>query len=130
MRTLDTDDRNRIVVELQKHTRPLTDPSPDFINIINRKVADAAINVSDALLIGDKTNQNFMKSLPDEFHSSITGRVKIMETMKKGIKVGKKMVYDMELLFNWLSLSMNSVECHLPSLTSLVIFAKGMEPTL
>ena len=88
------------MVEFQKHTHPLTDPSPDLINIVNRKDADDTINVSDALIIGDKMNQEFMKSLPDGFHSSITGKVKTMETMKRGIKVGEKMVYDMESLFS------------------------------
>ena len=43
-----------------------------------------------------------MQSLPDGFHSSIKGRIKTMEAMKRGIKVGVKMVYGMETLFSWL----------------------------
>ena len=43
---------------------------------------------------------DFEKSLPDGFQNRLTNRVKTMETMKRGVVVGKKRVYDMEALFS------------------------------
>ena len=57
-RVLDTDDRKCIMAEFQMHAYPLTDPSHDLINIVNRKVADDTINVADAVSIGDKMKHN------------------------------------------------------------------------
>ena len=89
-------------MELQKHAHPLTRQCLHLINIVNRKVADDTINVPDALMIGEEMKNNFVASLPNGFHSSITGKVKTMENMKKGIRVGEKMVYDMEALYSHL----------------------------
>jgi hypothetical protein len=99
-RKLDTDDRNLIMEEFQKHAHPLIDRSPDLINIVNRKVADHSINVANAVTIGEKMARDFSKSLPDGFHNPITGKVQTMEAMKKGVKVGEKTIYDMEALFS------------------------------
>jgi hypothetical protein len=99
-RKLDTADRNLIMEEFQNHAHPFTDPSQDLINIVNRKVADDSINVTDALVIGEEMERDFVKSLPNGFHNPITGRVKTMEIMKRGIKVGEKTIYDMEALFS------------------------------
>ena len=96
---LDSDDHNRIMMELQKHAHPLTWQCLHLINIVNRKVADDTMNVPDALMIGEEMKNNFITSLPNGFHSSITGKVK---NMKKGIRVSEKMVYDMEALFSHL----------------------------
>ena len=84
------------------HAHPLTDPSPDLINIVDRMVVGDAINFADAVSIDDKMKQDFTKNLPDGFHSSIAGRVKTMETMKRGVRLGVKMIYDMEALFSQL----------------------------
>lgn len=66
------------------HTPLINDTSPDLISIVNRKVADDAINVAGAVVISEKRKQDFTKTLPTGLHSSVTGRVKTMETMKKG----------------------------------------------
>ena len=95
-RDLDTADRNLV----KTHVHPLTDQSSDLVNIVNRKVADKSINVVDTVSIGEEMSLDFVKSLPGGFHNRLTNRVKTMETMKRGVVVGEKTVYDMEALFS------------------------------
>ena len=140
-RDLDTADRNLVMHELNTHAHPLTDLSSDLVNIVNRKVADKSINVVDTVSIGEDMSLDFVKSLPDGFHNRLTNRVKTMETMKQGVVVGEKTVYDMEALFSRLSdrvetltsqlySNMSCVQCLHLSLTSLVSFAKGVKLSL
>ena len=67
---------------------------------MNRKVADDSINVADTVNIGEVMTINFINSLPEGFHKAISGKIKTMETMKRGIKVEDAMIYDMEALFS------------------------------
>ena len=96
----DTADRNLVMHELNTHAHPLTYQSSDLVNIVNRKVADKSINVVDTVSIGEEMSLDFVKSLPDGFYNRLTNRVKTMETMKRGVVVGEKTVYDMEALFS------------------------------
>ena len=63
-----------------------------------RKVADDSINVADTVNIGEEMTRNFINFLPEGFHKSIPGEIKTMETMKRRIKVGDAMIYDMKAL--------------------------------
>ena len=74
-RKLDNADCKLIMDEFQRHAHPLSDPSTDIINIVNRKVADRTINVADSVAIGEEMARNFAKALPDGFHKPITGKV-------------------------------------------------------
>ena len=67
---------------------------------MNRKVADDSINVADTVNIGEEMTRNFINSLPECFHKALLGTIKTMDTMKRGIKVGDAMIYDMEALFS------------------------------
>ena len=100
IRELDTADCNLVTREFNTHAHPLTDQSSDLVNIVNRKVADKCINVVDAVSIGEEMALDFVKSLPDGFRNRLKNRVKTMETMKRGVVVGEKTVYDMEVLFS------------------------------
>ena len=99
-RKLGAADRNLILHEFKKHINPLVDPSLELINIVNRKVADDSINIADTVNIGEEMTRNFVNSLPEGLHKSISGKIKTMETMKSGIKIGDTMIYDMEALFS------------------------------
>ena len=99
-RKLDAADRNLILHEFKKHINPLVDPSLELINIVNRKVADDSINIADTVNIGGEMTRNFVNSLPEGLHKSISGKIKTMGTMKSGIKIGDAMIYDMEALFS------------------------------
>ena len=61
---------------------------------MNRKLADDSINVADTVNIGEEMTINFVNSLPEGFHKAISGKIKTMETMKRGIKVGDAIIYD------------------------------------
>ncbi len=52
---LDSGDRQRIGAELEKHSHPLAVNSDVLFNIVNGQVAPNEVNVSDAVLIGEKT---------------------------------------------------------------------------
>ena len=99
-RKRDAADRNLILHEFKKHINPFVDLSLELINIVNRKVDDDSINVADTVNIGEEITRNFVNSLPECFHKAISGEIKTMDTMKRGIKVGGAMIYDMEALFN------------------------------
>ena len=52
-RILDTDNRNRVYEELKKHSHPFKLRSSSVYNIINGKVANASVNVQEALKMGE-----------------------------------------------------------------------------
>ena len=95
----DVDDRKLLEEELSKHSHPLTVNSPSLYNIVNGQVASDNINVNKALVIGKKMAVSFQQSLPNGFHSKISTPVKTMELLKQGVKVGSKIVYDLEGIF-------------------------------
>ena len=70
-RRLDVDDRRRVANELCKHSHPLEGRGEDNVlyNIVNGKIAPPAVNVADAVSIGDKMLIVFRKSFPSGFHA-------------------------------------------------------------
>ena len=73
-------------MSLKKHINRLVDPSLELIIIVNRKVADFSINVADTVKIGEEMTRNVVNSSPEGFHKTISGKIKTMETMQRGIK--------------------------------------------
>lgn len=98
-RKADAEDREGIRKELNKHSHPLNDHSDCLYNIVTGKVASPEINVAEATSTGNQMKAEFISSLPDHFHRTISSPVKTMETMKKGTKVGPSMIYNMETIF-------------------------------
>ena len=95
----DSKDLQKIVSELAKHSHPLIVNSPVLYNIINGQIAQEEINVVEAVTIGEKMATTFKNSLPTGFHAKISTPVKTMEKLKQGIKVGEKIVFDLEAIF-------------------------------
>ena len=91
-RQLDSDDRHMI-------SHPLSVESDVIYNIVNGQVAPEQVNVDNALVIGEKMANSFQNSLPSGFHSKISCPVKTMEHLKRGMKVGGKVVFDLETIF-------------------------------
>ena len=100
-RRLDADDRRRVANELCNHSHPLEGRGEDNVlyNIGNGKIDPPAVNVADAVSIGDKMLSVFRKSLPSGFHAKMSSPVKTMEYLKRGVKVGEKTVFDAESIF-------------------------------
>ena len=96
---LDLHDREKLLGELRKHSRPLTSESKVLYNVVNGQHAPPEVNVQNAVDIGQKQAQEFANKLPGGFHSSIKKQVKTMQQMKKAVLVKGKPVYDMEALF-------------------------------
>ena len=83
------DDWHRVANKLSKHPHPLGAQGEDNVlyNIVNGKIAPPAVNVTDAVSIGDKMLSVFRTSLPSGFHAKISSPVKIMEYLKRGVKL-------------------------------------------
>ena len=74
----DADDRHRVANELSKHSHPLEGQGgdDDRYNIVNGNIAPPAVNVVDAVSIGDKMVSVFRRSLPSGFHAEMSSPVK------------------------------------------------------
>ena len=94
----DTDDRTRVYGELKKHFHPLKLTSSSLYNIINGKVANA-VNVQETLKMGESMLLDFRPSLPGGIHAPLKRKVKTMESIKCGVAIGDKTLYDMASLF-------------------------------
>ena len=70
------------------------------MNIVSGQVADHKVNVQDAVAIGTKQMQEFEKSWPEGFGSTISKKVKTVADSKKHIKVGSKKVYDNSVIYS------------------------------
>ena len=63
------------------------------------QVAPTKVNVADSLSFGDPMVAAFRKALPGGFYSKLTSPVNTMEHLKEGIKIGDKVVFDLESIF-------------------------------
>ena len=63
------------------HSHPLEGRGEDNVlyNIVNGKIAPPAVNVADAVSIGDNMLSVFRKSLSSGFHAKMSSPVKTME---------------------------------------------------
>ena len=69
------------------------------IIIVSGKIAPPAVNVADAVSIGDNTLSVFRRSLPSGFHVKMSSPVKTIDYLKRGVKMGEKTVFDAESIF-------------------------------
>ena len=70
-----------------------------LFNTVNGRVADEKVSVADAPAIGECMAAKFKGSLPEGFYQPIQSKVVTMEIMKRGAKIGDKVIYDMEKLY-------------------------------
>ena len=98
-RMLDTDDRNRVYEELKKHSHSLKPTSSSLYHIINGNVVNASVNVQEILKMGESMLLDFRSSLPGGFHAPLKREVKTMESIKYGVAISDKTLYDMASLF-------------------------------
>ena len=82
-RIFDTDDRNRVYKELMKHSHSLKTTH-------SNQMANASVNVQEALKIDESMFLDFRSSLPDGFHDPIKLKLTTMESIKCGVAIGGK----------------------------------------
>ena len=68
-------------------------------DIVNGKIAPPAVNVVDAVSIGDNMLSVFRRSLPSGLHAKMSSSVKTMDYLKRGVKMGETTVFDAESIF-------------------------------
>ena len=98
-RKVDEDDRQRIRTELAKCSHPLETDNDKLYNIFNGQVAPTKVNVADSLSFGEPMVAAFRNALPGGFYSKLTSPVNTIEHLKKGVKIGDKVVFDLESIF-------------------------------
>ena len=59
---------------------------------------DLSVKVDDTFRLGEDQMKKSQKSLPGEFYDNVSGKVKTMADGKKGIKAGKKIMLDLEVI--------------------------------
>ena len=84
------DDRQRISTKLGQFSHTLEIESYVLYNIHNGQVAPTIVNVSDSLAI---------ESLPIGFHAKLSSPVNTTGHLKRGVKIGDKVVFDLEFIF-------------------------------
>ena len=99
---LDADDQRRVAKELRKHSHPLEGQGEDntLYIIVNGKIAPPAVNVADAVSIGDKMVSVFRRSLPSGFLANMSSPVKTSEYLKCRVKLGEKTVFYAESIYH------------------------------
>ena len=72
---------------------------PRVYNVHNGHVAPTIVNVSDSLAIGGTMVTAFQSSLPTGVHAKLSSPVLTMQHLKRGVKIGDKVVFDLESIF-------------------------------
>ena len=99
-RNLEFDDRETLSSELAKHSHPLTVKAKSSTTLsMVRSFLLMPMWMDDAVDIGQTMAGSFRNSLPNGFLGKISNKVKTMEQLKRGIKVGGKTVFDLEAIF-------------------------------
>ena len=85
--------------ELKQHTHPFKGTADVPMNIVNGRLASDQVNVMDTVTIGKEMVNEFERELPSGFYKPLKKKVITLETIKKGVEIGDKTVYDMENLY-------------------------------
>ena len=84
---LDADYHARIDKEVEKYPHPLVVHRPHLYKPVTSHIDPAAVNVADSVMIGEKTETECINKLPEGFHDQISSPIKMMEILKKWVKV-------------------------------------------
>ena len=87
----DPTDSEMLRIELKKNK--------NLLHVVNRCVCSAKVNVQDAVCIGNKMEADFKDALPSDFYKPIRSKAVTLQSVKKGVNVGDKTVFDVEKLY-------------------------------
>ena len=86
-----------------KCSHPLKTDNDDLYNIFSGQVAlttvNGPVNVAISLSFGEPMVAACRNTLPSGLYSKLTSPVNTMEHLKKGVKIGDKVVFDLESIF-------------------------------
>ena len=99
-RTLDSKDQVLVCAEVDKYPHPLEDNQPHLYNPVTGQIASTDVNVAGSIVIWEKMEGDFIKSLPDGFYKAISSPIKTMCMLKGQSKnTRSKPVIDLETIF-------------------------------
>ena len=75
-------------------------PEGSTVNIVSGKLAPASVNVENAVMIGETMLEDYEKTWPEGFNSTISKNVETMAASCKFVKIGDSKVYDLNALYS------------------------------
>ena len=97
------------------------------MNVVAGKINnDLSVNVDDRIRLGEDQMKNSQNSLPGGFYDTIRGKTKAIANSKKGMKAGKKIVLDPEVIYAY-ALALRHTD---PDLDFEKILVRISNPTL
>ena len=75
-------------------------PEGSIVNIVSGKLATASVNVENAVMIGETIFEDYKKTWPEGFNSTISKKVETMPASCKFVKIGDSKVYDLNAIYS------------------------------
>ena len=79
---------------------PKQHPDRSTVNTVNGKITPAFVNVENSVLIGEGMLEDFEKTWPEGFYSTIFKKVKTMLASRKSVQIGDSKVYDLNAIYS------------------------------
>ena len=75
-------------------------PEGSIVNIVSGKLAPASVNVENAVMIGETMLEDYEKTWPEVFNSTISKKVETMAASYKLVTIGDSKVYDLNAIYS------------------------------
>ena len=75
-------------------------PEGSIVNIVSGKLAPASVNVENAVMIGETMLEEYEKTWPEGFNSTISKKVETMAASCKFVKIDDSKVYDLNAIYS------------------------------
>ena len=75
-------------------------PEGSIVNIVSGKLAPASVNLENAVMIGETMLEDYEKTWPEGFNSTISKKVETMAASCKFVKIGDSKVYDLNAIYS------------------------------
>ena len=77
-----------------------THPEGSIVNIVSVKLSPASVSVENAVMIGETMLEDYEKTWPEGFNSTISKKVETMAASCKFVKIGDSKVYDLNIIYS------------------------------
>ena len=75
-------------------------PEGSIVNIVSGKLAPASVNVENSVMIGETMLEDYEKTWPEGFNSTISKKVETMAASCKFVKIGDSKVYNLNAIYS------------------------------